>query len=124
VVILNGASYALEHAKFPNKTDKKHASDLSLYPAKLIAFEPMDGLDTFYGQLYKPISSTALNEYRKSYDEACLLGFTLLSPYRTPDVCTSTGLLIPERSFRWPTLSDLNNKLDNELWESDPDAQR
>ena len=33
-------------------------------------------------------------------------------------------LLIPERSFRWPTLSDLNDKMDDELWESDPDAQR
>jgi hypothetical protein len=66
VAILDGASYALEHAKFPNKKDKKHASDLSPYPAKLIAFEPMDGPDTHYGQLYKPISSTALNEDGKT----------------------------------------------------------
>ena len=70
----------MEHAKFPNKTDKKHASDLSPYLAKLIAFEPMDGPDTCYGQLHKPISSTTLNEDGKSYDEASLLSFTPLSP--------------------------------------------
>ena len=122
MAILDGASYALEHAKFPNKTDKKNASDLSPYPSELIAFEPMDGPDTCYGQLYKPISSTALHENGKCYDEASLLGFTPLSPYRTQDVRTLAGLLIPERSFRWFTLSDLNNELDNELWESDPDA--
>jgi hypothetical protein len=67
VAILDGASYALEHAKFPNKKDTKHASDLSPYPAELIAFEPMDGPDTRYGQLYKPISSTALNEDGKKF---------------------------------------------------------
>ena len=66
MAILDGASYALEHAKFPNKKDNKHASDLSPYPAELIAFEPMDGPDTRYGQLYKPISSTALNEDGKT----------------------------------------------------------
>jgi hypothetical protein len=76
VAILDGASYALEHAKFLNRTDKKRASDLSPYPAELIAFELMDGSDTCYGKLYKPISSTALNEDGKCYDEASLLGFT------------------------------------------------
>ena len=58
------------------KKDKKHASDLSPYPAELIAFEPMDGPDTHYGQLYKPISSTALNEDGKTYDEDSVHGFT------------------------------------------------
>jgi len=124
VAILDGTSYALEHAKLPNRTDKKHASDLSPYPAKLISFEPMDGPDTRYGQLYKPISSTALNEDGKTYDEASVHGFTPLSPYRTQDVRSSSILLIPERSFRWPKLLYLKDKFDDEFWESDPDSQQ
>ena len=82
MVILDGASYELEHAKLPNRKDKKHASDLSPYLVELIAFEPMDGPNNCYGQLYKPISSTALNEDGKTYDEASVHGFTPLSPYR------------------------------------------
>ena len=58
VAILDGASYKLEHAKSPNRKEKKHASDLSPYPAKLIAFDPLDGPDNCYGQLHKPISAT------------------------------------------------------------------
>ena len=45
VAILDGASYELEHAKSPNRKDKKHASNLSPYPSKLIVFKPMDGPD-------------------------------------------------------------------------------
>ena len=42
VAILDGASYKLEHTKPPNRKDKTHASNLSPYPAELIAFERMD----------------------------------------------------------------------------------
>jgi hypothetical protein len=59
-----------------------------------------------------------------TFNEASVHGFIPLSPYRTQDARTLAGLLIPDRSFRWPTLSELNNKLDDELWESDPDAKR
>ena len=75
-------------------------------------------------QLFKPISSTALNEDGKTYDEASVHGFTPLSPYRTQDVRSSSILLIPERSFRWPKLLYLKDKLDDEFWESDPDSQQ
>ena len=49
MAILDGALYELEHTKPPNRKDKKHASDLSPYPAELIVFEPMDGPDNRYG---------------------------------------------------------------------------
>jgi hypothetical protein len=115
VAILDGALYKLEHAKLPNMKEKKHASDLSPYPAKLFVFEPLDGPDNRYGQLHKPISAAKFNE-------ASIHGFTPISPYRTQDVRTSSNLLFPEKGFHWPTFSDLNNKLDYDLWESDPDA--
>ena len=66
MAILDGASYELEHAKLPNKKDKKHASNLSPYPVKLIAFEPLDGPDNHFRQLYKPISAKTLNEDGKT----------------------------------------------------------
>jgi hypothetical protein len=81
VAILDGLLYEMEHTKFPNRKDKKHASNLSPYPAELIAFKPMDGPDNRYGQLHKPISATKFNE-------ASIHGFILISPYRTQDVRT------------------------------------
>ena len=115
--ILDGASYELEHVKTPTRREKKHASDLSPYPVELIAFEPIDGPDSRYGQLHKPISA-------KKFDEAGVYGFMPMSPYRTQDVWTTSGYIIPERGFRWPTLSDLNNELDWDLWASDLDCKR
>ncbi len=49
---LKGAFYELEHYQKPGRKEKKHASDLSPYPLKLIPFQPVDGADTRYGQLY------------------------------------------------------------------------
>ena len=54
--VLKGASYKLEYCDNNKKIEKKYASDLSPYPAKLIPLQPVDGADTRYGQLYKPIS--------------------------------------------------------------------
>ena len=42
---LDGASYRLEHCQSKGKLEKKHASDLSPYPAQLIPFQPVDGAD-------------------------------------------------------------------------------
>ncbi len=49
---LHGALYKLEHCLTKSKK-KKHASDLSPYPVKLIPFQPLDGTDNQYGQLYR-----------------------------------------------------------------------
>ncbi len=50
--VLPGTSYELEHCKNAGRKDKKHAADLSPYPPELIPFQPVDGADTRYGQLY------------------------------------------------------------------------
>jgi hypothetical protein len=119
VQALDGASYELEHAHLPGKKEKKHASDLSPYPIKLIAFQPLDGPDNCYGQLYKPISA-------KQFFEAGLKGFIPTNPYCTSEVRTTTNLRIPAERFCWPTLSDLNDELDSALclWALDGDAKR
>jgi hypothetical protein len=51
--------------------EKKHASDLLLYPMKLISFEPVDGPGTSYGQLNKPIPA-------HPHKEASIKGFALI----------------------------------------------
>ncbi len=43
--ILKGASFELQHCSTPHWKDKKHASDLSLYPLELIPFKPVKGFD-------------------------------------------------------------------------------
>ena len=117
VQALDGASCELEHAHLPTKKGKKHASDLSPYTIELIAFQPLDGPDNRYGQLYKPILA-------KQFAEAGLKGFIPTNPYCTSEVRTTKKLLIPAERFRWPTLSDLNNELDSALWASNGNAKR
>ncbi len=49
---LHGGSYLLEHCLHPKRTEKKHATNLTPYPSELIPFEPVDGANMRYGQLY------------------------------------------------------------------------
>jgi hypothetical protein len=44
------------------------------YPPELVPFTPLDGADTRYGQLYKPIST-------HPFKEAGIKGFMLCQPY-------------------------------------------
>ena len=52
--VLKGASYKLEHSNNNKKIEKKHASDLSPYPAKLIPFQQVNGADTKKDQFTSP----------------------------------------------------------------------
>lgn len=56
---LTGSSYALHH-KFSGAAGagKRHAAHLSPVPNELIPFEPVDGPDNQYGQLYVPIKKS------------------------------------------------------------------
>jgi hypothetical protein len=83
--LLKGASYKLEHCQKPGHKEKKHTSDLSPYPLELIPFQPVDGADTHYGQLYKPISA-------RPFKEARITGFTPIQPYKV-----ATNLAITNR---------------------------
>jgi hypothetical protein len=74
---LSGASHKLEFTTDPKRRDKKHASDLLPYPPELIPFQPVDGPDNRYSQLYKPIG-------KMPYKEAGIEGFTPLQPFALP----------------------------------------
>jgi hypothetical protein len=81
---LKGASYAIEHCQKPSQKEKKHASDLTPYPPKLIPFEPIDGANNRYGQLYKPIGANP-------FKEASLKGFEPPTPFRAPQNFINLG---------------------------------
>ncbi len=73
---LHGASYEIKHCTSKAR-DKKHASDLSPYPAKLIPFRPLDGADNQFGQLYRRFKE-------HPYKEAGINGFTPPMPFVMP----------------------------------------
>jgi hypothetical protein len=82
---LKGASYKLEHCHNSSRKETKHALDLSPYPPKLVPFQPVDGADTRFGQLYKPISA-------HPFTEAKIKGFSPIQPYKV-----ATQLAITDR---------------------------
>ncbi len=108
--VLSGASHELEHCKNAGCKEKKHAADLSPYPPEFIPFQPVDGTDTRYGQLYKPITT-------HPFKEAGLKGFTPRQPFQ---VGTSNLAKIRTGSdFYWPSLSELNGKITPFPWSTD-----
>jgi hypothetical protein len=80
---------------------KKHTFDLSPYPTKLIPFEPVNGPDTRYGQLHKPIAA-------HPFTEAGIKGFTSLSPFKVTAHFLKTD---KDFAFHWPSLLELIDKI-------------
>jgi hypothetical protein len=105
---LHGGSYSIEHCHNEKHRDKKHAADLTPYPQELIPFVPIDGADTRYGQLHKPIGENP-------FKEAGIKGFTPSSPFRVPVGYLDVGV----GDFRWPSLAELNDELDPFPWQDD-----
>ncbi len=97
IVFLHGGSYSLEHCHNSNRKEKKHAADLAPYPAELIPFKPLDGADTHYGQLYKPIGANP-------FKEAGIKGFIPPSPFQISANFIDVGDFA---DFHWPTLAKL-----------------
>ena len=98
---LSGASYELEFASNPKQTLKKHASDLSPYPAELIPFEPLDSADSHFGQLHKPLC-------KSPFKETGIHGFTPPTPFKVASHFLTHGDF---HDFHCPTLAELNNKI-------------
>jgi hypothetical protein len=82
---------------------------LSPYPVELIPFEPVNGADTHYGKLYKPIIA-------HPFKEAGINGFSPLKPYQVTTMLVLTGLCL---NFHWPSLSEPNKELSPFWWEND-----
>jgi hypothetical protein len=100
VASLSGASYKLEFVGNSKRREKKYASNLSPYLPELLPFQPVDGLDNRYGQLYKPIGASP-------YKEAGLKGFEPSAPFVVASHFACCGDF---RDFHFPTLSELNYK--------------
>ena len=99
-----GGSYNLRHA-VDGRVGKRHAMHLSPFPHELIPFEPVDGPDNVYGQLYKPIE-------RDPYKAASIKGFQPYEPHKEPQ--TPLSLLTDADNsdeagpIHFPTLDELN----------------
>jgi hypothetical protein len=106
---LHGGSYSLEHCNNAACKEKKHAANLAPYPPELTPFEPVDGADTCYGQLYKPIGA-------HPFKEVGIKGFTPLSPFRVPANFIDIGDVA---KFCWPTLAELIDNLKPFPWRDD-----
>jgi hypothetical protein len=99
--ILKGASYEIVHCDNATQKEKKHASDLSPYPTKLILFQPVNGADTWYGQLYKPITAHPLKE-------AGIKGFFPIQLFQIPVNLAQTDQCV---KFDWPSFSEFNDEI-------------
>jgi hypothetical protein len=112
--VLKGASYDLVHCNNNKRIEKKHASDLSPYPAKLILFQPVDGADTRFGQLYKPISA-------HTFKEAGIKGFAPIQPFQ---VTSNLAITDQSTAFHRPSLSELNDEFAPFPWATDEEFQK
>ena len=106
IVIHHGNSYELKYV-VTGKLGKSHAAHLSPFPCQLIPFEPLDGPDIAYGQLYK-----ALEKY--PYKAASIKWFQPYEPYC--EEVSATSLLSPTSTSlpsHFPTLAELNAEMDD-----------
>jgi hypothetical protein len=110
ISVLPGASFELEHCKNAGQKDKKHATNLLPYPPELIPFQPVDGADMRYGQLYKPITA-------HPFKEAGLKGFTPRQSYQLAP--SHLAHIQPGSDFHWPSLSELNEEITPFPWLND-----
>jgi hypothetical protein len=106
---LHGGFYSLEHCHNTVQKEKKHAADLAPYPAELFPFELLDGANTCYGQLYKPIGANP-------FKEAGLKGFSPHAPFQVAHHYLNIG---DHKDFHWPLLAELNDKLDPFPWKNE-----
>jgi len=98
---LAGSSYRIKHCD-SGLVEKKHAGYLSPFPASLLPFQPLDGADNRYGQLYQPIRADP-------YKDAGLKGF---QPYQPFQASADIALIAPlNNAFWFPTLAELSNEL-------------
>lgn len=103
---LDGGSYKLQHCVHANKYDKKHAAHMSPYPEQLVPFEPMDGPDNRFSQLYKNIQ-------KNPYEDAGIKGFEPIEPYKlSPTHFVGTH----KDGINFPSLQELNDEFRPYPW--------
>ena len=103
---LDGASYRIVHCLTKDRFEKKHASDLYPYPLELVPFEPVDGPDNRYSQLWRPIS-------KQPYVDAGVKGFEPLQPYKLP---ANFADIAQDPELHWPSLQELIDEMEPFPW--------
>ena len=102
--VLPGSSYEIRH-KFSGELGKRHAAHLSPFPLQLVPFEPVDGADNRYSQMYQPIK-------KDPYEEAGIKGFKPYQPFR--EQLPAIGLsAAASASLHFPSLAELNADICN-----------
>lgn len=101
---LHGASYECKHST-SGKIDKFHNRDLSPVPKELITFAPIDGPDTRYGQLNRPLSEDA-------YKAAGIKGFLPPQPIAFPKKVRFADDHIPGSPSPLASIDSSNNLID------------
>jgi hypothetical protein len=110
----DGGSYNIEHCHHPTRRMKKHAANLTPYPAELIPFEPVNGPNTQYSQLHKATDP-------HSFKEAGISGFLPLQPFEVPAKFINVSNYT---EFWWLTLSELNNDINKFPWSSNKECHK
>eukprot|EP00970_Alexandrium_tamarense_P010232 scaffold2050_cov108-Alexandrium_tamarense.AAC.4 len=105
----DGASYECKHVK-SGAIDKFHSAHLSPVPLQLIPFLPLDGSDSRFGQLHKPIKDNA-------YKLASIEEFLPKNPFKININLVRFADEDDSSPFHWPSLAELNAELD--IWDED-----
>jgi hypothetical protein len=103
---LSGSLYKIKCVHMPSWCNKKHASDLSLYPPELIPFKPINIAHNCYDQLYRLI-------VKSPYKEASIKGFMPPQPFQIASHFLTKGDF---RDFHFPMLAALTNDVCPFLW--------
>jgi hypothetical protein len=107
---LEGGSYKLQLCSNERKLDKKHASELSLFPSKLIPYPQLSGADEAYSKINKPTSDNPFSEAGLHGYE----GYDLAEPWQIRNQYMSFAQHIPNLIFDvqpFPTVQELNDEL-------------
>ena len=59
---MKGGSYKMQLVRNEKRVDKKHASELSLFPSKLIPYPQLSGMDHAYSKINKDITDNPFSE--------------------------------------------------------------
>ena len=108
---LKGGSYKLQLLNNEKRSDKKHASELSMFPQKLVPLPQLAGTDNTYSQIHKKLSDDPFSEAGiKGYN-----GYDLSQPWQIKDTqIAAFARHIPQAYLQvepFPTLQELNDTL-------------
>ena len=110
---MKGGSYKLQLYSNEKRTDKKHASELSIFPQKLIPYPQLAGTDHAYSKINKSITDDPFSEAGiKGYN-----GYELAQPWQIKDSTSSFAQCAPTAYLevdKFPSIHEMNDELRRE----------